>query len=919
MKKIYAILTMLFACIFVVHAQIINTTPEILQESSKNVTITYNAELGNGGLAGLNGNAAVYAHIGVITNLSTSDSDWKYVVADWNKNVDKARLSYVSPDVWKLSIGDLRTYFGITNSAEHIKKIALVFRTGDGSREGKTATGGDILVDVMPEGFYAKILSDVKTGMKAEPGPVTLTAVSTQPADLQISVNGQPVASQIGSIRLEHTYNIETMGEYRVSLTASNGTQTITDNITIDVLGKSTSGTYPGGIPKMGGVKNSDGSVTFCIAAPGKENIILVPSWADYKILPENVMQYQDYQGQRYFFTTVSGLRDDVYYPYYYIVDGRYKVADPYARLVLDNNNDKYLNQTNAWPDRPLYPYDRFDDTMLAVYRGDMDTDFEFSPFNIPDHHNLIIYEMLFRDFTGTEGKANAEGTINKALAKLDYLKSLGVNAVELMPVMEFNGNESWGYNTNFYFAPDKVYGSPYDLKNFVEECHRRGIAIILDIVFNQSDGLHPWYQMYGGAANNPFYNQTAPHAYSVLNDWKQENPLVLQQWKDAIKYWMTVYNVDGFRFDLVKGLGTSYSGSSEGATNTYNASRVARMKELHAAIKAVKPNGIHINENLAEPREENEMADDGQLNWANVNYPSAQFAMGYAQSSDLRRFNASDDNRNWGSTVSYAESHDEERVAYKQNAFGVDAVKKDHAAAMQRLGQVAVQMLAMPGPKMIWQFGEFGADQTTKTDIGNDVSPKRVVWSYLEDADRKALHDTYRAMCHFRTHNPSLFANTSELKLTGFGDNVTSPRIIRLTNGDTEMMVFINPNISGADRNVGASAQKLSPANSVLIASHKGFEGALTQTGVSLSVTLPPNGYAVYATKNVAGVDDVISDASDALYEVIAGKGEIIVRGEFDNAQVYDLSGRMQPMQGLVGGIYIVSVDGQSHKVRVF
>ena len=112
-------------------------------------------------------------------------------------------------------------------------------------------------------------------------------------------------------------------------------------------------------------------------------------------------------------------------------------------------------------------------------------------------------------------------------------------HAVELMPIMEFNGNNSWGYNTNFYFAPDKAYGTPDDYREFIDKCHEAGIAVILDIVFNQSDGLHPWYQMYP-IASNPFYNATAPHDYSVLNDWKQENPLVQQQWK-WVSIWVTL------------------------------------------------------------------------------------------------------------------------------------------------------------------------------------------------------------------------------------------------------------------------------------------------------------------------------------------------------------------------------------------
>ena len=184
-------------------------------------------------------------------------------------------------------------------------------------------------------------------------------------------------------------------------------------------------------------------------------------------------------------FTDIGfGLANDQYYPYYFIVDDTYRVGDPYAHLVLDPYNDRYL-AADVWPDRPQYPSE-IQGVMLGVYRGDID-DYNFSDFTIPAHDNLIVYEMLFGDFTGTDGLNEGNGTVAKAIEKIPYIKSLGFNAVELMPIMEFNGNNSWGYNTNFYMAPDKAYGSPRDYKDFIEACHGEGIAVILDIVFNRA------------------------------------------------------------------------------------------------------------------------------------------------------------------------------------------------------------------------------------------------------------------------------------------------------------------------------------------------------------------------------------------------------------------------------------------------
>ncbi|MDE6278326.1 MAG: hypothetical protein K2M06_09515, partial [Muribaculaceae bacterium] len=671
-------------------AQIVTSSPTIVQEDSRNVVLTYHADspLGNGGLKGLSSGTPVYAHIGVITNLSRDNSDWKYVQTDWpasdgsnaqTSNTDKNRLTYVSANTYTLSLGTLREYFGITNASEHITKIAMVFRNADGSKQGKTSTGGDIFVDVLGAGFDISFENDAQSMLLTKATTITFTLNSTQAADLSISVNGSNIATVKGNTTLKASYTFSQKGTYTVTGKGVCNGETKSQSVNVAYPGESVAGTYPGGKPKMGPVKNSDGTVTFCIAAPGKNSAILVPSWDNYDILDKNIMKYQDYEGNRYFWTTVSGLKDNEWYPYYFIVDSKYKVGDPYAELVLDCYSDKWLDPS-IWPDMPQYPYDLFNDVMLAVYRGDLNTSYKFSNFTIPDHKSLVIYEMLFRDFTGTVGEANANGTVRQAIAKLPYIKGMGFNAVELMPIMEFNGNNSWGYNTNFYFAPDKAYGSPTDYRDFIEECHKLGMAVILDIVYNQSDGLHPWYQMYD-INSNPFYNKTAPHAYSVLNDWNQGHALVQQQWTDCLVYWLKNYNVDGFRFDLVKGLGDNNSYGS--GTDSYNASRVARMKRLHDVIKSVKPNGIHINENLAGDKEEIEMGNDGELQWANINENSCQFTMGYAENSGGAKTSAflstKQGNRPWGSTVSYAESHDEQRMGYKTKAYGVAAVKTDN------------------------------------------------------------------------------------------------------------------------------------------------------------------------------------------------------------------------------------------------
>lgn len=922
MKKLITLMATALLAWPATQAQIVTTSPAILQTNSTGIVITYHADEGNKALAGVTSSTKVYAHTGVITSASTSNSDWKHDPT-WGTNTAKYELTWVSDNTWTLNIGDIDTYYGLT-SDETVKKLAFVFRTADNSLEGKTASGGDILVDVYPAGEFAMTL-DGPSGVLTSPEPQKFTVNTTEAANISISVNGTKIASAASKTQLVANYTFVGNGAYTVEASATAGSVTKTASLEVNMTGASSAADYPGGVPKMGPVVNNDGSVTFCLAAPNKTTVILRGSWNDYAVNSSSVMNYQDKDGIRYFWTTVYNLDLTQNHIYFFNIDGKKDVGDPYARLVLDPSYDSSISST-VFPNRPAYPSAYVSSTPVAWFNPAMfDYQWQATDFVRPGEDNLMIYELLLRDFTGTEGLSRGNGTVAMAMEKLDYLQQLGVNAVELLPIMEFNGNNSWGYNTNFYFAPDKAYGTPQDYKKFIDECHARGMAVILDIVFNQSDGRHPWYMMYN-MTENPFYNGTAPHGYSVLNDWNQDYPLVQQQWKDALKYWLTEFNVDGFRFDLVKGLGNndSYGATYQPATNTwtnvtdaktnaYNATRVARMKELHDAMREVSPTAYFINENLATAREENEMAADGELNWANVNNSSCQFAMGYNSDASLARFYAPyDGSRTWGSTVSYAESHDEERMAYKQTQWGASGVKGNTQMSMRRLGSVAAQMIMTPGAHMIWQFQEFGADQTTKTTSGsNNTNPKKVIWSYLDDPYHAGLHDEYEQLLNIRLNEPEMFTEdvTISVMLTQWG----SGRTISLVKGQKAIYVVVNPEVS-ATKTISTPVD-LSSSDYEVISRSCATEPQASAAGV----TLAPGAFAVYGTKGMYnGVSDIASD-TEALPLIYGVEGAIIVEGDYANVQAYTVAGQPVGLSGLQPGIYIVRADSRAAKVRVY
>ncbi|MCH5233808.1 MAG: hypothetical protein J1E16_00815 [Muribaculaceae bacterium] len=918
MKKIYfsTLLTMIF-CVLGLNAQTIYSVPSPLQLSSQDVKIYFNAT--GTPFEGASATTKLYAH----TGYDTTTSQWN-AAPNWSTNSEKYQLQYVSQNLWMLYVGNLRDFYNIPVSTTNVIGLEFVIRSSD----GKQQTSPDIFLQVYEEGLQVTLTSNANPIITPETAYVKFTVSASQNADLSITVNSETIATVSNAMTLDKEYLFPEPGDYTVVATATANGETVSESMSITFVSDAKQVDYPGGTPIMGPVKNSDGSVTFCFGAPQKEQVLLVGSWNDYAYTSSQAMNYQDTENGRYFWTTVNGLDNDTMYCYFYIVDGgEYFVGDPYARLVLDPYNDKYLD-TNVFPNLPEYPTEAVNgqNVPVAIYQGSInDYDWVVTDFVGPDPSNLIIYEMLFRDFTGTEGQAKGNGTVQLAIEKFDYLKSLGVNAIELLPIMEFNGNMSWGYNPNFYFAVDKAYGTPDDYKEFIDLCHQNGMAVILDMVFNQSDGLHPWYQMYQ-PGKNPFYNLNAPHAYSVLNDWNQGMPMVQEQWADVIRYWLEEYKFDGFRFDLVKGLGLneSYANNGDAATNDYNASRVAEMRYLQEVILSVNPNGYCINENLAYAKEENEMAETGMLNWANVNDAACQFAMGYSQDSNMNRLYAPRDSRTWGSTVSYLESHDEQRLAYKQDKWGETGVQGNVQNSMWRCGSAAAQMIMSPGAHMIWQFSELGNAQNTKNnDGGNNTDPKIVNWSLLDNPYHKGLYENYCQLIDVRLSNPEMFTKDVPFTINCNSSNWNNGRSLSSVYGDLELYTLVNPNITG---NLTMSVDFLSANNDNYMILTKSYGSQPSFDAAAKTVTVPANCYVVIGSASLtpAGVKSIISDSVVNPLKAHGGHGEVIVDYAEGIASVYSLDGKVigqvsgQGSVSVSSGIYIVKSGKDSLKVIV-
>ncbi|HNY03210.1 MAG TPA: alpha-amylase family glycosyl hydrolase, partial [Bacteroidales bacterium] len=473
------------------------------------------------------------------------------------------------------------------------------------------------------------------------------------------------------------------------------------------------------------------------------------------------------------YWITLSGLTSGKEYGYQYYIDGHLKIADPYCDKILDPWNDKYIPSFN-YPGLKPYPFDKTIGVVSVFQTGQTPYPWEVTGFTPPavdgNQQDLVIYELLLRDFTDSS-------SLVTAMEKLDYLKNLGINAVELMPIMEFDGNNSWGYAPNFFFAPDKYYGTRNQYKKFIDECHKRGIAVILDIVTNHSFGLSPLAAMYYDeaagtpSASNPWMNTQAPHPLGIGCDFNHESPYTREFFKRVLGYWLTEYRVDGFRFDLAKGLTQKYTGSDLGAWATYDPSRINILTDYFNHIKSVNPKAYMILEHFADNSEETVLANTGMLLWSGMHDRYKQVGMGWSSNSDLSW--GYHGNRGWAypNLSDYMENHDQERVMVEalSNGNGSGGYStKDTTDALHQMQMTAALMFGIPGPKMVWQFGELGYDYSINYN-GDRTAPKPPRWDYFDQPERQRLYRTYSAMAGLRKCDTWRYGSfSSDLSGTG-------------------------------------------------------------------------------------------------------------------------------------------------------
>ena len=864
MKKIFTLVLTMFAVSCTLHAQLLSWTPGFAKDND-NIIITMDATKGNQGLNNYATTSDVYVHTGVITSASTSATDWRYSKFTWATTPVPAQATSLGSNKWQYTITNIRSFYGVP-SGETILKIAILFRNGAGSTVQRNADASDMFIPVYDNTLAVRFTVPLfQPTFIRLPEPISkqvgdniaLTAVTNNLSAVKLFLNGMEIQSASGVNTLSANPTLTIAGNQTIRVDATEGATTKSESFQFFVA------TAPNVAPLPAGVRDGinylpgNTSVVLVLNAPGKTRVSVIGEFPGSNWTEQTNYVMNKTPDGNYWWLQINGLTPGTEYGFQYLVDGSLKVGEPYAEKILDPSNDGFITAT-TYPSLKPYPTGLTTGIVSVLQTNAPGYTWAVNNFSRPDKRNLVIYEMLLRDFLAAHDWVTLKDT-------LSYFKTLGVNAIQLMPFNEFEGNESWGYNPDFFLAPDKYYGPKNRLKEFIDACHIQGISVIMDIALNHTTGLNPLAALYWNsatnqpAANNPWLNVTAQHPYNVFNDFNHESLRTRYFSSRVIEHWLQEYKLDGFRFDLSKGFtqNTNCGGSTsnESCFAQYDASRVAIWKRYYDTTQLKSPGSYAILEHFAANNEEIELSDYGMLLWGNANYNFSEASMGWVPTSNFESFLHT--TRGWSKPhlIGYMESHDEERMMYRNLQFGNSSNSahnvRDLNTALRRVELCAGFFLTAPGPKMIWQFGELGYDfsinRCTDGTINNNcrLSNKPIRWDYKDVVQRKRLYDIFSSLNKLRFHpwyKDVFIANNINLtrNLSGAFKSMT----IRSATDSSVLCVVGNFDVTAQ---TGAFTFPVAGTWYNYLNA-----GTFTATGGVQNITLQPGEFQIYLNRNL-------------------------------------------------------------------
>ncbi len=664
--------------------------------------------------------------------------------ASSNINPASSNFTATNPAKFSKTIDGASTFFKLTftpntffaNVSGTVEKIGFLIKGNDWSN-GQSI---DYVSDV--GGGLRIILNEPlgSFGFYNAGSEITIDVATSLTADIEVKVDNVLISSSSNSTTLNTSHIVVNDGTvHTISISAENGNEMVNVDYKYLVPPPVTQAPVPSGNENGINYDPTNGTATLVLEAPNKENIFVIGDFNNWSIDNDFFMN-QD--GER-FWLTMNNLDPNELYRFQYLIDGDLKIADPYSERISSPFDDAEIIDDNRYPGLEPYPFGLTTEGVSFLQINPADP-FQWTVpnFDRPEKKDLTIYELLVRDFSD-------ERTFDAVIEKLDYLAELGINALELMPVMEFEGNLSWGYNPAFMLSVDKYYGTENKLKLLIDEAHKRGIAVILDIVLNHAFGRSPLVRLdnddiYGPPTNdNVYFNRTPRHDFNVGYDMNHESDYTKSYIDRVNKFWIEEYKIDGFRFDLSKGFTQNNTLGSVSAWGNYDASRIELLKRMADKIWEVDSESYIILEHFAQNSEEKELAEYGMMLWGNMVGAYRSAAKGFSSNFS----NVFHEAKGWDvpHLIAYMESHDEERIMWEATKNNFQSTQQ----ALIRAKAAAVFYFLVPGPKMIWQFEEMGYDE----ELNNDrLGIKPTHWEYLDDVDRKKMFDLFSSLISLRS-----------------------------------------------------------------------------------------------------------------------------------------------------------------------
>lgn len=891
MRKILLLGILLWGCIVFGQQQTVTHTiaPATFEETTA-ITITINGNSINESSWGVTGNAlymwAWAFGLDDTTSKGTPDN------GTWEASSEASKFTYnAATDTYTKTITPA-TYYNATA----LGKIGFLIKAKNGTGDKKSQ---DIFAEVGSFQVTLNTPAQNSTTILASGGSLNITASNTNGvANYNLKSNGVSIntAAATASYAFNHT-NIT--GNQNYELEVTQGITTIVKKFTAVVSPTVVSETIPAGL--VDGINynpNDATKATLVLDAPLKDFVYVAGSFNNWQPTAAYAMKKDASAGSTKFWLELTGLTAGTNYTYqYWVVDqtplagspSLVKTADPYSTLVLSPFDDPAIPAA-SYPDLPSYPTGQEREvTVLQTGQTPYSWSAATTNFVKPAKEKLVLYLVLVRDF---DARRNFQDLIDK----IDYFKNLKVNAIQLLPVMEFEGNESWGYNTSFHMALDKFYGPSDKLKEFIDLCHQNGIAVILDVALNHAFGRNPMVRMWMNDADgdgwgspsieNPYFNTVAKHTYNVGEDFNHQQLRTQNYVKRVVKHWIEEFKIDGFRWDLTKGFTQNCTASDESCTNAYQQDRVDVLKSYADYSWELDPTHYTIFEHLGTDAEEQQWANyriaespsKGIMLWGKMTNEYNDLSMGYA--SNIARMNSNSRGFSKNRLMGYAESHDEERLMYKNLQFGNNTNATHNVrnlnTALSRMSAIGAVSLLVPGPKMIWHFGELGWDLSiftcnngtvndqSATIVGDcklDTKPQpQWTGNWLTNTDRSKIYNDWAKMITLKINEPVFLGSVTISSTNSVTPNI---KIANSALASTVLKdVLIISNFDVVARNVATGFPYAGTWYNLM------DNTTLNVTDVNQTINLQPGEYRILGNKTATlAIADFEKEATIKLY----------------------------------------------------